>query len=125
MIAGAQRIDKWLWSARFLKTRTLASKLADAGGVKLIRHGASLRVQKASTLVRAGDELSFTSNERLHVVRVAALAERRGPASEAQRLYEDLTPPEVAAVRAFTKGRRPTKANRRALDRLQHRDEGV
>lgn len=118
----AIRVDKWLWFARFLKTRSLATKLCVGKGVRIN----SKIVAKSSAPVRPGDVLTFPQADRIRVVRVVALASRRGPASEAQLLYEDLSPPpppksprpQNIAPREAGSGR-PTKADRRALDRLR------
>ncbi len=112
------RIDKWLWHARFFKTRTLAAKMVSAGHVRLN----AARVKKPATMLRAGDGLSFMQGERLRVVRVEALGERRGPATEAQRLYVDLSPePEANTTNHSARvGIRPTKKERRALDAFRH-----
>lgn len=83
-----QRIDKWLWCARFFKSRTLAARFVAGGRVRLNR----ARVSKASQSLRSGDVLTFALGERVCVIRVLALAERRGPAVEARGLYEDLAP---------------------------------
>lgn len=125
---AAQRIDKWLWHARFLKTRTLASKLCSAGRVRVNRG----RIKKPSHGVRPGDVLTFPQGRRIRTVRIAAIGARRGPAVEAQALYEDLFPDPVAVKRrdrappARTGQRergagRPTKAERRAIDALINR----
>ena len=116
----AIRIDKWLWFARFFKTRSLATKLCGGSKVRIN----SKIVGKSSASVRPGDVLTFPQADRIRVVRVTALASRRGPASEARTLYEDLSPPpkrrppEDIAPRDSGSGR-PTKADRRALDRLR------
>lgn len=117
----AQRVDKWLWHARFAKTRALAGKLVSGGGVRLTRGGASARIEKSGALVRPGDQLAFLLGDRLRVVRVLAIGERRGPAAEAAALYEDLSPP-TARGGAGRVGARPTKADRRALERLQQQE---
>ena len=81
------RLDKWLWQARFFKTRTLASKVCAGGHVRLDgRH-----VKRASQMVMVGQVLTFAQAREVRVVEVLALSERRGPASEAQALYKDLT----------------------------------
>jgi ribosome-associated heat shock protein Hsp15 len=129
---GAQRIDRWLWFARFLKTRSLASKLVETGRVRLEARGMTVRVEKPSTLVRAGDILTFPQGSRVRVVRVLAPGTRRGPAPEAAELYEDLDPPaqsrasgpQSPADRATGPMRdagsgRPTKRERRQMDRLR------
>lgn len=83
----ALRIDKWLWHARFYKTRHLAQQAARSGIVRLN----DSRVEKASVPVKPGDVLTVPRGVReVTVVRVQALGERRGPASEAQSLYEVL-----------------------------------
>jgi ribosome-associated heat shock protein Hsp15 len=113
-----RRLDKWLWFARFCKSRTLASKLCAAGKVRI---GGEL-VHKAHYLVRPGDVLTFPQGPQIRVVRVVQLGARRGPATEARTLYEDLAPavpPEPAALRRDPGAGRPTKAERRALDRLR------
>ncbi|HTW36148.1 MAG TPA: RNA-binding S4 domain-containing protein [Rhizomicrobium sp.] len=81
------RIDKWLWHARFYRTRVLAQAAASAGLIRLNGH----RVEKSSADVEPGDVLTLPKGREVVVVRVIGLAERRGPASEAQRLYEILT----------------------------------
>lgn len=85
-----QRLDKWLWFARFFKTRSLAARLCEGGRVRINR----VPVAKAHQAIRVGDVLTFPQARQIRVVRVLALGDRRGPASEAQRLYEDLAPPE-------------------------------
>ena len=81
------RIDKWLWHARFYRTRVLAQMAASGGLIRLNGH----RVEKSSVDVEPGDVLTLPKGREIVVVRVIGLAERRGPASEAQRLYEILT----------------------------------
>ena len=102
-----QRIDKWLWAARFFKTRSLAARQVGEGHVRL--NGA--RVTKAAQAVAPGDTLTFPQGRVVRVVEVAALSETRGPAPAAQALYRDRTPP--PAPRA---GPRPTGKARRDLD---------
>ncbi|MFV0475955.1 MAG: RNA-binding S4 domain-containing protein [Pikeienuella sp.] len=90
MAEGAQpglRLDKWLWRARFFKTRGLAAAAAEKG-YRL--NGA--RSRKTHALVRPGDVLTFRQADAIRVIRVRDLGERRGPASEAASLYEDLEP---------------------------------
>jgi len=86
----ACRIDVWLWRARFFKTRSLAARFVDEGRVRLIRPGAETRLDKPSRSVRCGDGLVFAVGGRLIAVRIEALGERRGPASEARALYAPL-----------------------------------
>ena len=81
------RIDVWLWRARFFKTRSLASRVVEDGGVRLIRGSSRVPVDKPSRSVRCGDVLTFAQGSRWLAVRIEALGERRGPAVEAQSLY--------------------------------------
>jgi ribosome-associated heat shock protein Hsp15 len=81
------RLDKWLWQARFFKTRALAAKLASRRKVRINR----LLVTKPHFRVRPGDVLTFPQGREVRVVRVLALGIRRGPAPEAQTLYEVIT----------------------------------
>lgn len=86
---GGLRLDKWLWQARFAKTRGIAAKLCES---KAIRCGGT-PVAKAHHLVRPGDVLTFPQGRLVRVIKVVALGTRRGPAMEARTLYEDLDPP--------------------------------
>ncbi|MGE5503708.1 MAG: RNA-binding S4 domain-containing protein [Actinomycetota bacterium] len=85
----ALRIDKWLWFARFFKSRSLAASVVEAGEVSL--NGRP--VAKPAQTVCPGDELVFPTGPRLRRVAVVALGERRGPAPEAQALYRELEAP--------------------------------
>ena len=111
------RVDKWLWHARFFKTRTLANKLAAAGNIRINGQKQS----RASANIRVGDVLTFPLNTHVRLIEVVALSVRRGPASEAQALYIDRDPPqpkpksEKPALREAGAGR-PTKKQRRAQD---------
>lgn len=130
MLTGeTQRVDRWLWFARFFKTRTVASRLVAAGRVRIGADTGTDRITKASHCIQPGDVLTFPQGRRIRVVRVTALGQRRGPAAEAQALYEDLSPPEpsvsahkpafpVQAERPAGSGR-PTKKDRRLTDRLK------
>ncbi len=80
------RLDKWLWQARFFKTRPLAAQLASKGRIRINR----VPVKKPHYRLRPGDVLTFPQGHTIRVVRVLALGTRRGPASEAQMLYEDV-----------------------------------
>ncbi|MGH1329841.1 MAG: RNA-binding S4 domain-containing protein [Paracoccaceae bacterium] len=82
------RIDKWLWFARFFKTRTLAAKTVSGGHLRL--NGA--KIAKPATAVGAGDTITFLQGRDIREIRIQALGVRRGPAPEAQTLYEDLAP---------------------------------
>ncbi len=83
------RIDKWLWHARFFKSRSLAADIVEQGEVTV--NGAVAR--KPSQTLKPGDSVGFPMGRHRRLVRVAALGERRGPAVEAQALYEDLAAP--------------------------------
>jgi len=85
---STQRLDKWLWHARFAKTRSLAQKLITAGGVRVDRE----KITSASKTVRIGNILTLSLPRGVKVVEIAAIAERRGPYSQACLLYRDLTP---------------------------------
>lgn len=124
-----QRIDKWLWCARFFKTRTLAGKAVAAGDIRVTRGADTQRVGKPSFSIQPEDTLAFSRGQKLFIVKVQSLATRRGPAPEAQALYEDHSPPpppkrEKPAIpfeREEGAGR-PTKKERRALDQLREQD---
>jgi len=115
------RIDKWLWHARFFKSRTLAAKLSGSGKVRVNREV----IRKPGYTVKPGDVLTFPKGRDIRVVEIVALGERRGPAAEAQALYRDLSPPQpkseaVAPPAGRLRGSgRPTKRERRAIDRLK------
>jgi ribosome-associated heat shock protein Hsp15 len=119
------RIDKWLWAARFFKTRGAATDAILGGHVQV--NGA--RVKPARD-VAVGDRLEITKAQERWTVVVAGLADRRGPASVAQSLYEET--PESAAERQKRRNERrlarpigsdlserPTKRDRRRLDALR------
>jgi len=114
------RIDKWLWAARFFKTRSLAAAACDGGRVDVNEQAA-----KPSRQVRPGDLLHVTLPTGRRIARVVALVEQRGPAASARALYDDLTPPSPPrrragrlALRPAGSGR-PTKRDRRAIDHLR------
>jgi ribosome-associated heat shock protein Hsp15 len=79
-----QRIDKWLWHARIVRTRTRACEIVEAGAVRINRN----RISKPSHAVGIGDVITVAVHGRVHVLKVRAAAERRGPASAAMLLYE-------------------------------------
>lgn len=119
--ATTQRIDKWLFFARIVKSRSLAAKMVQAGRVRVNRD----KISSAARAIRPGDVLTVSLERRVVVLKVLAAGERRGPYAEARLLYEDLTPPEPpreaappaanAGVREPGSGR-PTKKQRRMLD---------
>jgi ribosome-associated heat shock protein Hsp15 len=116
-----QRIDKWLWHARVVRTRSAAAALADAGLVRIN----GTRTDTSSRPVRPGDVLTIALDRRVRVLKVVGYAERRGSAEIARELYEDLTPPAPATPRVPPAGvrdegsGRPTKRERRDTDRLK------
>ncbi len=131
------RIDKWLWHARFFRSRGLAGEMAGSGAVRVNGE----RIGKAAHGVRPGDVLTFPQGRQIRVIRVLGLGTRRGPAPEARALYDDLEPPaSMAAPMAGAAPRdapaappsdpgqrepgagRPTKRERRDIDALRSRD---
>jgi ribosome-associated heat shock protein Hsp15 len=114
------RIDKWLWAARMFKTRSLATKACSAGHVQVNQEDA-----KASAKVKVGDWVEVLTPARLRILEIQALGDKRGPASVAQGLYTDHTPPEPpkedpAVFRERGAGR-PSKRQRRSLQKLRGR----
>lgn len=116
-----QRLDKWLFFSRAVKSRTLAQKLIEGGVVRVN----SERTERTDHKVGPGDVLTMTVHTRLLVWRILDAGSRRGPASEAALLYEDLSPPPVpreAALPVHAEREpgsgRPTKKQRRDTDRL-------
>ena len=107
------RIDKWLWHARFFKTRSLASKIVSAGHVRIN----GKKISKSATAVCTGYRLRFAQGRIEREVEVLGLGERRGPAAEAQTLYQDHTPVQKIDPQAprFEGKGRPTKQNRRRI----------
>jgi ribosome-associated heat shock protein Hsp15 len=89
MVEGALRLDKFLWFARLAKTRTFAQEVAEAGHMRIDGRV----VDRAHAAVRIGNVLSFPLHGRVRIIRIEALPERRGPATEARMTYTDLSPP--------------------------------
>lgn len=83
---AAGRLDKWLWHARFFKTRGLAQKACESGRIRINGR----RITKAHRTVGPGDVLTFVQGRVVRIVRILAVPERRGPATEARRLYEEI-----------------------------------
>lgn len=122
------RIDRWLWAARFYKSRSLAADAVGGGLAQL--NGARV---KPSREVAAGDELEITTGQTRRVVVVRAVSDRRGPAKQAVSLYEEtadsVAARELAAERRRLQspppganlGMRPTKRDRRRLDEARGR----
>ena len=120
-----QRIDKWLWHARVVRTRTAAAELAGGGHVRLNGE----RVTAASRPVKPGDVLTIALDRTVRILKVLGFSERRGDAEAAQALFEDLTVPiskEAPAAPIVPQREpgtgRPTKQERRMLDRLRRSD---
>lgn len=82
------RLDKWLWQARFFKSRALAAGLIAAGSVRVN----GTRISRPGRDINAGDVLTFPQGPRIRVIRILALGLRRGPVPEAQTLFLDLDP---------------------------------
>ncbi|SEO86657.1 heat shock protein Hsp15 [Salinihabitans flavidus] len=113
------RVDKWLWQARFFKTRSLAAKVISGGHLRI--NGA--RASKPAHGIVPGDVLTFPQAKVVRVVQVCELGTRRGPAAEAQTLYTDLSDPDdsVPRPRRESGNGRPTKRERRNLDLMKRR----
>jgi ribosome-associated heat shock protein Hsp15 len=94
MTNDRQRIDKWLWNARMVRTRSGAAALAEAGYVRLN----GKRITAASHPVRLGDVVTVALDRTIRVVRVEAVSERRGTAAAARALYSDMTGNPAAAA---------------------------
>jgi ribosome-associated heat shock protein Hsp15 len=122
------RLDKWLWAARFFKTRSLAAEAIAGGKVQVNGE----RVKRAKSL-QAGDEIRIRQGPYEHQILVRELSEHRGPASDAARLYEE-TPASRAAREAMAlqlkslhaacvpERGRPTKKDRREIEKLKRRE---
>jgi ribosome-associated heat shock protein Hsp15 len=121
----AIRIDKWLWHARRIKTRSGAAKLAREGKIRINGE----KISKPSRMVRPGDKITAMIGGRLAILEVIAPGHRRGPASEARELYRDMSPPAPSAAAASRikpspprrepGSGRPTKRERRQIERLR------
>ena len=121
-----QRIDKWLWHARVVRTRTAAAALAASGHVRVNGQ----RIDVASRAVRPGDVVTVALDRSVRVLKVLAFAERRGGAESARALAEDLTPvpaqlpsPRAAASQRQPGAGRPTKRDRRAIAHFKNENE--
>lgn len=113
---AAIRLDKWLWHARLYKSRSLAAQAVLTGRMRL--NGKP--VAKPAQSLRPGDVLTFTQGQNVRVLRVIAPGTRRGPASEAQALYDDLSPEITADDPAPSRvGARPSGRDRRRIDALR------
>jgi len=117
-----QRIDKWLWHARVVRTRSAAAALASAGHVRINGQ----RIDTSSRPVRVGDVVTVGLDRSVRVMKVIGFAERRGGPESARALYEDMAPAEPRPVPASERepgSGRPTKRERRLLDRVRRPDE--
>ena len=124
-----ERLDKFLFFSRALKSRTLAQKVIETGAIRVN----SERTDRSDLKVGAGDVLTMSLHGRIVVWRILDCGTRRGPAAEAQSLYEDLSPPALpkselspydAAIAPRGDGAgRPTKKERRDTDRLRDGDD--
>src|SRR5262245_1873524 len=125
MAEDRQRIDKWLWHALVVRARSAAAALAASGHVRVNGQ----RIDAASRAVRVGDVVTVALDRTVRVLKVIGFADRRGGSEAARVLYEDLSPPAPEAARDPPAAERhhgtgrPTKHDRRALDRLRNRDE--
>ena len=123
MSTDRQRIDKWLWHARVVRTRSAAAALAAGGHVRLNGE----RVAASSRPVKPGDVVTVALDRSVRVMKVLGFAERRGSADLAKVLYEEIAAPAAMPAPSAPGGRepgtgRPTKQDRRALDRLRSED---
>jgi ribosome-associated heat shock protein Hsp15 len=108
------RVDKWFWQARFFKTRSLSVQTVRAGHVRINGQ----KVFKPATGLKLGDVLTFVQGSAVRVIKVVAFGTRRGPATAAQSLYEDLTTVQENKLQSpkFKRKGRPTKQDRRNID---------
>ncbi|MGD9670434.1 MAG: RNA-binding S4 domain-containing protein [Hyphomicrobiaceae bacterium] len=138
VLGSGQRLDKWLWFARVVKSRTLAAGLVTSGKVRVNRQ----KIDKPAHAVKIGDVVTVSVGRKVRILKVVASGIRRGPASEAQGLFEELTPnsaspnPDMQRTDAAGSARapslvpqaergagtgRPTKRDRRLIDHLRGR----
>ena len=126
--SGRVRLDKWLWAARFYKTRGLSAEAIDAGKIEVNGERA-----KRARLVQAGDRVKIRIGPYEHLITIKGVSERRGSAPIAQALYEEdaesrkareVMAAHVRAMNANTgyESGRPTKKDRREIERLRRRD---
>ncbi len=126
------RLDKWFWYARFIKSRSLATKLCNSGKVRVNGN----LIKKAHQSVTPGDVLTFSVGPNIRVIKIIKLGNRRGPAKEAQALYEDLQPIDQIAKKIGSTvapepakrergSGRPTKVQRRAIERFMGWLKGI
>lgn len=127
-VAVSQRLDKWLWCARLAKTRTQAAALVSGGKIRVNR----IKTDKPAHAVKVGDVITASLGPRVRVLAVKAIGDRRGSAEVARLLFDDLTAPVESAAasdaarkvlppaeRREAGAGRPTKRDRRLIDRLK------
>lgn len=130
-IATSQRLDKWLWCARVVKTRTQAAALVSGGKIRINR----IKTDKPAHAVKVGDVITASVGARVRVLAVKAIGDRRGSADIARLLFDDLTAPVISpeatasdcaqsqtlasAGQRDSGSGRPTKRDRRLTDRLK------
>lgn len=120
-VSSTQRIDKWLWFARVVKTRSLAAKLVEAGHVRVN----GLRSDSAARALRIGDVLTVALERQVRVLRVLADGDRRGPFKDASLLFEDLSAScDGPASRALGKASGPALALQPRSDYAAASQEG-
>ncbi len=131
----SQRVDKWLWHARIVRTRTLASSLVNSGKVRIDRK----RISRASQTVRVGNIVTAPQGRLIRTLKIVGFANRRLPASEVELLYDDLTPepvqqtatgaragafsPRIIQAQREAGSGRPSKRDRRMTERLRNRND--
>ena len=116
------RLDTWLWYARFYKSRSLSSKAILSGKLRIN----SKKITKPATKVKTNDVLTLNYVNEIRIIQIQSLGSRRGPASEAQSLYIDLTEDRIGSSNVKSKiekskkdsNKRPTKKDRRLLDKI-------
>ena len=116
------RLDTWLWYARFYKSRSLSSKAILSGKLRIN----SNKITKPATKVKTNDVLTLNYVNEIRIIQIQSLGFRRGPASEAQSLYIDLTEDRTGSSNVKSKiekskkdsNKRPTKKDRRLLDKI-------
>lgn len=121
---ASERIDKWLFFSRIVKSRSLAAKLVSAGHVRVD----GVKISQPSRSIKPGETITLIKDARVIVAQILSCGERRGPASEARMLYEDLSPPPEPRPKSaldrlgperIPGSGRPTKRERRQTDRLR------
>ena len=116
------RLDTWLWYARFYKSRSLSSKAILSGKLRVN----SIKIIKPASKVKINDVLTINHVNTVRIIQIQSIGSRRGPASEAQALYNDLSPDVTAAAKSKDvsekskkdTNERPTKKDRRILDKI-------